>query len=306
MLFSEIYGRYFETVAAILSAAADRPLSPGEITALVQEKAFAESTLTIPAALQSGTWPLLDAEGRSVLQEKPTMPLTTLQKRWLKALLSDPRIALFAPDASGLEDVEPLYRQGTFVRFDQYADGDPYNDPNYIRIFQTVLRAIREHRRMRIRFHGHTGARHRFLCAPYRLEYSEKDDKFRVLVTGMRRTNTINIARIRSCELLEAYDPATLAVQPAQQKELRLLLHDERNGLERVLLHFAHFEKETRQLDERRYELTLWYDRDDEPELLIRVLSFGPILEVFAPAAFRQLVQDRIRRQLRYAAEPED
>ena len=45
---------------------------------------------------------------------------------------------------------------------------------------------------------------------------------------------------------------------------------------------------------------------DDEPELLIRVLSFGPILEVFAPVAFRQLVQDRIRRQLRYAAEPED
>ena len=70
-------------------------------------------------------------------------------------------------------------------------------------------------------------------------------------------------------------------------------------------MHFSHFEKETRQLDERRYELTLWYDRDDEPELLIRVLSFGPILEVFAPAAFRQLVQDRIRRQLRYAAEPE-
>lgn len=124
MLFSEIYGSYFNVVAAVLTEATEKTLTAGKLTSIVQEKAFAESVLSIPAALQSGAWPLLDSDFHTILREKPTMPLTTLQKRWLKAILSDPRIALFDPDTSGLEDVEPLYTQDTFVRFDQYADGD--------------------------------------------------------------------------------------------------------------------------------------------------------------------------------------
>lgn len=77
-----------------------------------------------------------------------------------------------------------------------------------------------------------------------------------------------------------------------------LLLHDERNGLERVLLHFSHFEKETQKLDERLYRITLQYDQNDETELLIRVLSFGPVLEVVAPGMFRQLMRNRIQKQI--------
>lgn len=298
MLFSEIYGSYFNVVAAVLAEAADGTLTANRMTAIVQEKAFAESTLSIPAALKSEGWTLLDSDFHSALQYKPTMPLTTLQKRWLKALLADPRIALFDPDATSLEDVEPLYQQDTFIFFDQYADGDPYGDPTYITNFRTVLRAIREKRRLRIRFHGHTGARHSFECVPYRLEYSAKDDKFRLLATGKRRLNTINLARVRSCELLEEYDPKAISFPGERLEELTLLLHDERNGLERVLLHFSHFEKETLKLDDRLYQIKLRYDKDDETELLIRVLSFGPVLKVRAPGRFRQLMRNRIRNQL--------
>ena len=55
------------------------------------------------------TWPLIKEDYTTPLKHKPSMPLTTLQKRWLKALLSDPRIQLFDPPMEGLEDVEPLY-----------------------------------------------------------------------------------------------------------------------------------------------------------------------------------------------------
>ena len=281
MLFSEIYGSYFNVVAAVLSEASDGKLTDRRMTELVREKAFAESALAIPAALKSGTWPLLDQEYHSILHHKPTMPLTMLQKRWLKALLSDPRIALFDPDTTGLEDVDPLYAQDTFILFDQYADGDPYGDPAYIACFQTALKAIRKKRKLRIRFRGHTGARHSIECIPYRLEYSAKDDKFRLLATGKRRLNTINMARVRSCELLDAYDPKSITLPQENSEELVMLLHDERNGLERVLLHFSHFEKETQKLADRLYQIRLRYDKDDETELLIRVLSFGPVLEDF-------------------------
>ncbi len=224
------------------------------------------------------------------------MPLTTLQKRWLKALLLDRRIALFAPDAAGLEDVEPLYRPETFVLFDQYADGDPYEEETYIACFQMILQAIREKRMLRVRFHDHTGRRHAVVCTPYRLEYSEKDDKFRLLAVGNRRRHVVNLSRIHACELLEAA-PDRFCPTPKHMQELELLLHDERNGLERVLLHFSHFEKETRRLDQRLYQIRLRYDRADETELLIRILSFGPVLEVCSPPTFVDLVRQRIARQ---------
>ena len=294
MLFSEIYGSYFNVVAAVLEEAAEGCLTEQRLTGLVQERAFAESVLTIPAAMKGGDWPLLDENLASILRHRPTMPLTALQKRWLKALLLDPRIALFAPDTKGLEDVRPLYTPETFVRFDRYADGDPYGDENYIRHFRTVLQALREKRRLRIRFRGHTGARHRITCIPYRLEYSAKDDKFRLLTAVSHRGSVINLARVESCALLEEYDPDSFRPPEKRLHELVLLLHDERNALERVLLHFSHFEKETRKLDDRLYQIKLRYDREDETELLIRVLSFGPVLEVKGPAEFIALIKERV------------
>ena len=304
MLFSEIYGSYFNVVAAVLAEAAEGCLTERRLTELVQRKAFAESVLAIPAALKKGDWPLLGENFEPVIRHRPTMPLTALQKRWLKALLLDPRIALFAPDTTGLEDVEPLYRPETFVRYDQYADGDPYKSEAYIRCFRTALQAIHEKRRLKIRFHSRTGARRAVTCIPYRLEYSAKDDKFRLLARDERRGTIINLARVESCELLERYDPDSFRPPEKHLHELVLLLHDERNGLERVLLHFSHFEKETRKLDGRLYQIKLRYEREDETELLIRVLSFGPVLEVKAPAEFIALVRERVDWQ--YAQLPPD
>ena len=297
MLFSEIYGSYFRVVAAILTEASAGCLTAKRMTELVHEKAFAESGLSIPTALRDGTWPLLRADMTTVLRYAPTMPLSLLQKRWLKALLQDPRIALFAPDGSGLDDVEPLYRPDTFVYFDRYTDGDPYTDDHYIANFQTILQAIREQKALRVRFNGYSGVRHSFVCTPHRLEYSAKDDKFRLLASGKRNAHIINLARIRNCSVLEPQEAAPQPHIPVRTRELTLLLHDERNGLERVLLHFSHFEKETVRLEDRLYQIRLRYDMEDETELLIRVLSFGPVLEVVAPDSFVALIRERLERQ---------
>ena len=301
MLFSEIYGSYFNVVAAVLSEASAGCLTDKRMTELIQDKAFAESSLSIPAALKKAAWPLLDKDQNTVIHHSPTMPLTELQKRWLKALLQDPRIALFNPDTTGLDDVEPLYKPGTFVLFDQYSDGDPYEDENYLACFRTVLQSIREKRMLRIRFRGHTGIRHSLVCMPYRLEYSVKDDKFRLQSRGKRNMHTINLARVRSCELLDEYDATNVLLPQERLCELTMLLHDERNALERVLLHFSHFEKETLKLDHRLYQIKLRYDRDDETELLIRVLSFGPMLEVVSPNAFIELIRERLNKQYSYS-----
>ena len=70
-------------------------------------------------------------------------------------------------------------------------------------------------------------------------------------------------------------------------------------GTTRLMLHFSDLEKETVRLDETHYRVTLWYKQSDETEILIRILSFGPVLRVIEPEAFLELIRERLKKQLK-------
>ncbi len=297
MLFSEVYGTYYNVLAELLTKAAAGELTREVMYNIVRKRGFEESVLTIPEALESQTWPLIAKDCTTPLMHTPTMPLTTLQKRWLKALLSGPRVQLFDPPTEGLEDVEPLYPPDVFVCYDQYRDGDPYEDPEYRKRFRRILSAIRQKRWIRIRFAGHGGLPHYWKCIPYQLEYSAKDDKFRLISANRREALSINLARITQCFLLESYGDEEYCPKPMKKRVLVMELTDDRNALERVMLHFSHLDKETERIDGNHYRITLYYEREDETELLIRVLSFGPVLKVIFPDDFAQKLRERLQKQ---------
>lgn len=293
MLFQEIYGKYYHTVTKILLRASDAPITGQELRRIVSESAFSESGMFIPDALRS-RWHLLKPSGRQVLKHPPSLPVSLLEKRWLKALLLDPRIRLFQPPEDGLEDVQPLFTPDLFVRFDRYGDGDPFTDPDYIRRFRLLSDAIAQNRKVRILYEGRHGELVHF-CIPRRLEYSEKDDKFRLQAVQDGHAVTLNLGRIRSCALLEpAQAPREVL---SERKQVILELVDTRNALERAMLHFSDLEKQTVCLAEGKYRLTLWYEPRDERELLIRVLSFGPMVKVLGPEPFLSQIKYRIRKQ---------
>lgn len=164
--FNEIYGTYFNVVSSILRQAQEKQLTKDSLELLVREQAFADSCLTIPKALQDGSWPLLQKDMTTPLRHAPAMPLTTLQRRWLKSLLTD-----------------------------------------------------------------------------------------------------------------------------------------ERNALELAMLHFSHLEKITERLDEKHYRLQLMYNKSDETEMVIRILSFGPLLRVQEPSGFIELLRCRLCKQLALRAD---
>ena len=80
-------------------------------------------------------------------------------------------------------------------------------------------------------------------------------------------------------------------------RSVQFELVNRRNALERVLLHFAHFEKQAERIDGQRYKVTIYYDKDDETEMVIRILSFGPMIKVTAPAHFINLIKERLIHQ---------
>ena len=304
MIFSEIYSAYYNTAAAAIAAAQKGELTRDALYRIVQKSAFPESYAALSSALEGGKWALIKSDYSTNIKNAPSMPLSLLQKRWLKAILSDARFRLFASDdviarlSCELAAVEPLFLAEDVFYYDQYTDGDPFGEESYIRVFRTALCAVREKKALNVAYTSRFGRFRRFVCAPLCIEYSQKDDKFRLIAIVKGKRKTLNMKRIQKCCLLQRERGEIPSIADGEKKSLTLELYDERKTLERAMLSFAHFEKSAAQTGENPYRLTLTYDSDDETELLIRVLSFGPTVKVLAPVHFRNLVKARLQAQL--------
>jgi len=294
MIFNEIYSAYYNTVAKLLGAIIEGERDEKALERIVAQNAFGESMLTVLPALKGGKWQLMNGDMTTLINQVPTMPLTIMQKRWLKAISLDERIRLFGLSFDSLEGVEPLFDKDDHYIYDKYSDKDPYGDPDYIERFRVALEAIEKKIPLAVKANGKKGREVLLTVLPKKLEYSEKDDKFRLVCANGRSVNLCNITELSFCKETFIQQPENTAPPLA---ELSLRVCDERNALERCLLHFAHFEKRVEKLDEKNYTVCLKYDKSDESELVIRVLSFGQMVEVLKPESFKELIKERLVRQ---------
>ncbi len=325
-LFSELYTCYYHVVACILEEAGAHPVTRKRMEALAGELGYGESALSIVPRLTEGVWPFLTQdEGkpgfyRSVLTN-PIFPmaLTALQRSWLKALTADPRFCLFFTDQelkdleACLEDVKPLYRAEDFCLFDQYGDHDPFSSVMYREHMHTLLSAMGAHQPLSISYLSGRGNVISHTWLPCRLEYGQRDGKFRLHAlawrkNGRQRMDLINVARILSLKKQGDPLPGPVDVEYFLDKEmcrepLVLEITTERNGLERALLHFSCYEKQVERIEETgTYRCTIYYDMRWETELLIQVLSFGPVVKVLGPPSFVQQVRERVQNQAKLRA----
>lgn len=261
------------------------------------QKSFAESFLKIIPALKNEEWQLLNSDLTTPLSHIPSMPLTNLQKQWLKAISLDSRIKLFDVDFDFLKDTEPLFTPDDYTVFDKYSDGDPFEDENYIKVFKTVLSAVKNNKKIKAEYESLKGNRMTVTCTPFEIEYSEKDDKFRVNIAGCQYAKTFNIACIKNCEIIgEGYAGIKPTLSHSDEFFIAELI-DYRKALERFMHNFAHFQKEAEHIGENRYRIKVFYDKSDETELLIRVLSFGPMVKITEPSRFVNLIKERLVMQ---------
>ncbi len=317
-LFSEIYGAYFRTVERILSK---ERITKQEIRDIIHTEAFRDSALFLPQKLNPDSpesWGLLrknpDGSFSRITQNPPPKFLTLLQKRWLKSKLSDPRMRLFLSkdvlqglDAE-LADTEPLYPADMFRYFDVFSDGDSYESKAYRHAFRTILQAIHTDEILEIRFVSGKGRPQHGYFLPLKLEYSRKNDKFRAFCCrigkdGVAGFGTLNIGRITEVSKTgrhfssEGLTQQWLASRRCKEP-VQVEVYGERNGIERFLMEFASFEKHTEwDADRGTCMVRLWYDTQDETELLIQLLSFGPVVEILGPPDFRRQAAERVAAQ---------
>lgn len=296
MLFHEVYGAYFSAVSEILRRAVSGELTPELMKQICDEKAFSESFLKIIPALNSGEWQLLSGLS-TPLKKAPTTPLTLLQKRWLKAVSQDPRMKLFGVDWSFLEGIQPLFQPDDIVYFDRYLDGDPFEDPHYISVFRTALEGVKAGSTAEILYHSAKGRTRRIKCRLQSLEYSEKDDKFRLDVAGCRNVDMLRLAGIEEillcpglyCKQGQPEPPKMLCMEAGADQ-----LSQCAGARNAPLRTFRAGDCAPRG---NRYRLRIYYSENDETEMLIRVLSFGPMVKVNAPESLVDEIKKRLKMQ---------
>lgn len=106
--------------------------------------------------------------------------------------------------------------------FDRYADGDDYTDEAYIRNFRIILDAIKQQYPLKITLQNRRGNPLQMNVMPKCLEYSEKDDKFRLIGSSDRYGSTINLGRIISCERCQDGMARHLTRKSEQQRKVVL------------------------------------------------------------------------------------
>lgn len=203
MIFSEIYGAYYNTVSHIINNILEEgPISSKEQREIIEKYAFSESLINIGKSIDEEKWQLISKDGLTPIKHKVTRPLSFLEKRWLKAISLDPRMKLFTDEIKGLEDVEPLFTLDDIYYFDRFLDGDPFESEEYINNFRTILKAISNKQILKIEMKTGKGREVVQFFKPELLEYSSKDDKFRLVGVGSGHMNIVNLARITFCEAI--------------------------------------------------------------------------------------------------------
>lgn len=316
-IFSEIYGTYFRIAAKLLENEVTNEKSVRET---INREGFRDSVLFLPQKLIPGNedWGLFsrtaDGELKRIINAPPVKVLTKLQKMWLKAKLSDPRIRLFIDDMTftklkkRLSDIPPLYRSDQFRITDRFMDSDDFSNEQYKTNFRIALEAVKHRKIVYIDYVSGHGKRLNGRFVLLKMEYSPKNGRFRVYCYLLRNdkvksSGIINIGRIinitdtgryfRTPVSIDDYFSSRKCSSPAVIK-----VTAERNGFERFMLEFAAYEKHTvHDVETMEYTVELWYDQQDETELLIRLLSFGPVIEILNPPHLREQAKLRIIKQ---------
>lgn len=320
-IFSEIHNRYFYILSEILKASAARKLSGDEIAAMVVNLGFAETALGLTPQLLNTTsdgYYLLknDPDGyASVVTSIPPLTLTILQKRWLKAIFEDKRFTLFADVTSCayykslLSDIEPLFNPAHLIAVDMANDGDDYANEEYKAKFSAILNALQERKVLLLTYESGKGNRLSAYFAPHKLEYSTKDDKFRLIGVRIRQKKLrslykLNLSRITSVKVMDWQSPTDLTayIQNLRVPEpVEIEITNERNGFERIFTQLSNFERISEYSEETKTcFMKIYYYEVDEMELLITLLSFGPVIRILGHERFRKKIAERIvaQRQL--------
>ena len=341
-LFNEYFGKYISVLAnALLECSRQKERAFGQTLKKRICREFPDYSIAeIDAAAEKLTAAALDAElidekgkTRFVLCRKEYLydflPLTKAEVRWLAAVLENPLAKVFLPGNAAADLKKFLKEKAPFqvkafpmeavCYFDQYlpeaasskiTQSFAQPDANSLTHLYVLYNAMRAGKRVQIHFKNWQGQIRYADCRPAWIEYSRRDNVFRIWYAHDKRNRIekINLPRIIDIEIqpTEIYD-----IQSEQRTVEKLLKQTERrlkiafyqgdkNLPDRILTEFSLWKKKcSYDIESQRYVMTLYYSALDAKEILTRIMGYGPYVKIIEDSGdyIRNDLIKRIERQ---------
>lgn len=240
------------------------------------------------------------------------LPLTSIETQWICNVLSHPLAKCFLSDSEiacvldRLGEID-LFDVNSVVLHDQYIGVDNfYQTPNFGETIKNIIMAIRENRMIKIKYQSQYGRQSNYVCAPVYIEYSKRDNRIRIrAVSKSDVVKTFNLERILDVAVMEDFFDKDASQQVVEndikenERELVIFFNETKNVPDRILTEFSCFKKKCIKWGSERYRMTLYYDKEDTREILVRLLSYGPLINVFDDTGdVRHELIERLEHQL--------
>ena len=302
-LFHESYGAYYNTVSEIINLLLDDKLDKQTYYRVLERTAFQETPYLLENKLLDNCFGgVLFQEGygklpKTEIKNKIKRPLSKIELGWLKTISLDPRIALFDVAFPNLSNVEPLYNPEHLIYCGRYSKGDDYTSTQYIENFKTVFAAVKSHNCLLLHYNSLKRGYKEEKVNPLYIQYSSREDRFRLIALKGNEVYTYNISRIEKCYSLPEKFEIDGEPQELERTYVELLVKNQRDTLERLLLFFSHYEKKTNKIDDDLFKVTLYFAKVDYKEITIQLLSFFPMVDVIGPDYIKERFIEKIKMQ---------
>lgn len=223
---------------------------------------------------------------------KDIFPLTTLEIRWLKTILTDTKMKCFldTEQINALQellekkypDINPLPVEH-IKYFDRRMISGPEKKQEYIYV-NKLTEAINRSVLVNISFTTRKGKKIEDLFKPIIIEFSKRNNKFQVQLQSNSNSKfyTINLTQIESILLEEKtfeYDSVLDGYKEYRkktQRSVQIQFYDDRNMADRILTEFSPWKKYCEYDRETQiYTLQLFYQKDEELDLVVRLMGYG-------------------------------
>lgn len=222
-----------------------------------------------------------------------TLPLTTLECRWLATMINDPKIDIFLSESeiaairAFLQSLEP--ERAKPLPFDKIHYFDRYTPTAETKqqekaAMPILLDAIRNNCVIELHYISAQQDKITGKFRPIVIEYSKKDDLFRAYFQSCvdDRISVMNLGRVENVILTNdtfnrsEAEAAFKDYREQNTKSVQIEFRDTRNVPDRILSEFSPWKKKcVYDKDSEKYRLTVYYQGSDELELVVRLMGYG-------------------------------
>ena len=310
IIFNEVFSTYYTVLREIINS---KPMDTKGLKTFIKARGSDESNLFLLDNFNKLSFlEEINGKWQSKLEGKLEQPFTNLEKSWLKAIISDPKIKLFADEYeinildSMLGDVEPLFDWSFFHYFDQNSENIDFTNEEYIYKFRLLKKAIEEEKSVILDYTNIWNENYVEETIPLKIEYSLKSDKFRLLGVrfrkGKKELKAYNINQINKIVEIKEYSDKSIDRNPYAdeycEEPVTVVVHNMRGAVMRFMIEFSTYKKESTFDDETgECTTTFYYHTEEKHEIINKILSFGVSVKVLSPSTVIEEIKARIKKQ---------